>query len=483
MAFLCLCPEKSLEFGADEKLHRSAKEQFIHGVLESINFDSKKLILTLPGGGIAVAHLQGEEPKIAMDTSSSTIAAMTGSIQNYAYLVKKYLQLELHLPPNVTLEAIRERTPVSETELLCRLYSQLGTGMLSKLRGHFSFCIYDSTTVRVLAGRDCSGSIPLVQGKLSDNSLFICSSDIYPADAHSVIDIPPGHFKYGWHAGAIKFANQEADVRNSAQEANSAAQAALAGLFCRPADRARKSGRSSLDSNYSGRPRKGIQVDHSRNGRNSIDSSNPAKKADSHDWWRSDSQKTSPKQSNRRTTKSKSSLRAQDDRTPAAFVEKLGGPIREDPSSVTMLMAPLDASPCSHIASDSKGGSVVLANKSSKKNTGRKIGQVLNTKKDSSKAQLNGSVAQLAGPRSLVRVMQEGHSRNAHENKSKKTELSIGAMHTSNGKVPDRALIRTLQTEATSQQHRDDKQNLILSRSKSCGDMASVVGASVQTVQ
>jgi len=118
MAFLCLCPEKSLEFGADEKLHRSAKEQFIRGVLESINFDSKKLILTLPGGGIAAAHSQEEEPKIAMDTSSSTIAAMTGSIQNYAYLVKKYLQQELHLPPNVTLEAIRERTPVSVSSSL-----------------------------------------------------------------------------------------------------------------------------------------------------------------------------------------------------------------------------------------------------------------------------------------------------------------------------------------------------------------------------
>jgi len=50
-----------------------------------------------------------------------------------------------------------------------------------------------------------------------------------------------------------------------------------------------------------------------------------------------------------------------------------------------MLMASLDASPCSYIASDSKGGSVVLANKSFKKDTGRKIGKVMNTKKDSSK--------------------------------------------------------------------------------------------------
>ena len=114
MAFLCVCPEKSLEFGADEKLHRCTKEQFIRGVLESVNSSSgKKAILTLPGGGIAVESSDDTAPKIAADSDSSTIGALTGQIQNYAYLVKKYLQHELHLPHNVTLEAVRERMPVS----------------------------------------------------------------------------------------------------------------------------------------------------------------------------------------------------------------------------------------------------------------------------------------------------------------------------------------------------------------------------------
>ena len=114
MAFLCVCPEKSLEFGADEKLHRCTKEQFIRGVLESVNSSSgKKAIMTLPGGGIAVEFSDDTTPKIATDSDSSTIGALTGQIQNYAYLVKKYLQHELHLPQNVTLEAVRERMPVS----------------------------------------------------------------------------------------------------------------------------------------------------------------------------------------------------------------------------------------------------------------------------------------------------------------------------------------------------------------------------------
>lgn len=39
------------------------------------------------------------------------------SIQNYAYLVKKYLQEELGLPANVTLEAIKERNPITVRSL------------------------------------------------------------------------------------------------------------------------------------------------------------------------------------------------------------------------------------------------------------------------------------------------------------------------------------------------------------------------------
>lgn len=175
---------------------------------------------------------------------------------------------------------------------MSKLYTQMGTGMISKLRGHFSFCIYDATTVRVLAARDSSGLIPLVQGKLSDNSLFIASGDCYPRDAHSVTEIPPGYYKYGWHAGAVKFANSETEARHSAELASSAADVALAGLFCKPQEKTLKSRRSSLDSTGSAPPKHPERCQ--KNGvvrRHSMDSRPSKNRSDDCSWWRTNEKK------------------------------------------------------------------------------------------------------------------------------------------------------------------------------------------------
>ena len=50
--------------------------------------------------------------------------------------------------PSKTLETIEESRPVSEAELLCRMYRALGTSMLTKLKGEFSFVVFNAKTVR-----------------------------------------------------------------------------------------------------------------------------------------------------------------------------------------------------------------------------------------------------------------------------------------------------------------------------------------------
>jgi len=497
MAFLCVCPEKSLEFGADEKLHRSAKEQFVRGVLESVNLGSgNKAILTLPGGGIAVQHSDAA-PKIAIDPSSSTLGVLTGHIQNYSYLVKKYLQLELHLPQNVTLEAIRERMPVTETELLCKMYSQMGTGMISKLRGHFSFCIYDATTVRVLAARDCSGSVPLLQGKLSDNSLFIASGDTYPGDAREVEDIPPGHYKYGWHASSMKFANPESEARHSAEEASSAADAALAGLFCKPGDRITR--RSSFDSASLSQPRKTGSRRGSLEGpggrRLSMDSASSKTRADGRTWWRSNTGEetakpasTKPSKKRSRKPKAKHSLpsTALKAKSPAEqFINKLGWAVHEDSASVRMLMKLLEDSPCSLVVTDAADENLVFVNKSFEEQTGYRSEEVIGKNCRFLQAPPGGSIVQSPGSRTLRRAIQEGRSCSVRLINYKKNGsplfniCSIVPLRDREGRITHHVGMHTFQSFAEDHDSADAAQqkSSMLLKSRSCGDMASVISA------
>ena len=205
------------------------------------------------------------------------------------------------------------------------------------------WCIIHCLQVRVLAGTDCSGSIPMVQGKLSDNSLFIASRGFYPRDARDVEDIPAGHYKYGWHAGAMKFANPESEARHSAEEASSAANAALAGLFCKTTDRVGKPRRSSLDSAHLSHFRKSENrrksLDAVNVGRHSMDSASTKNRADGHDWWRSNEQHqhghghgSLPKSSKKSGKRSKKKQNTTASKTPKAkspaeeFINKLGKP-------------------------------------------------------------------------------------------------------------------------------------------------------------
>ena len=181
----------------------------------------------------------------------------------------------------------------------------------------------------------------MVQGKLSDNSLFIASRCFYPSDARDVEKIPAGHYKYGWHAGAMKFANPESEARHSAEEASSAANAALAGLFCKTTDRVGKPRRSSLDSAHLSHFHKSADrrksLDAVNVGRHSMDSASTKNRADGHDWWRSneqhqqrDAHSSLPKSSKKSGKRSKkkqnaAAFKASKAKSPAEeFINKLG---------------------------------------------------------------------------------------------------------------------------------------------------------------
>ena len=81
----------------------------------------------------------------------SFVSVLCGSLSNYAYLMTKYCLEELGLPSTVSLEAVRERIPIREAVLLCKLYDWLGTGMSTTLRGKLASCIYNFTCKRALA--------------------------------------------------------------------------------------------------------------------------------------------------------------------------------------------------------------------------------------------------------------------------------------------------------------------------------------------
>lgn len=51
------------------------------------------------------------------------------------------------LRPAMTLAAIEAERPVSEADLMCRLFQACGTSMLPKLKGEFAFVIFDAKTV------------------------------------------------------------------------------------------------------------------------------------------------------------------------------------------------------------------------------------------------------------------------------------------------------------------------------------------------
>lgn len=187
MAFICLSHKQLVSNSGQEELDEETKGKYSEEVQKALNGieagNADKLVLCLKGGGIAARGV-GRCPEMAVE--GAYIAVLSGNLQNYAYLVRKYCLEELSLPSQISLESIRELTPVREAALLCKLYERLGTGLLTKLRGKFAFCLFDSRSLRVLAARDCSGAVPLVSGETDDGFVFVASGDTIPPKAINV---------------------------------------------------------------------------------------------------------------------------------------------------------------------------------------------------------------------------------------------------------------------------------------------------------
>lgn len=217
MSFVCLSPAHVL--GDEVRQDESSPEEDtrVREALNAVEFPNKadKLVLTLPGGGISAPGV-GRDPEMAV--VGPFVAVISGSLHNYAYLVRKYCLEDLSLPAAISLEAIRERTPIREAALVCKLYERLGTGMLTKLRGKFAFCLYDSSTMRVLAARDPSGDVGLVQGRSAENMLFLACGESRPAGSHSCREIGAGQFVYGWGEDPKKYASPLQEVEKHATQ-------------------------------------------------------------------------------------------------------------------------------------------------------------------------------------------------------------------------------------------------------------------------
>lgn len=246
MAFVCMSPADLLRDDVPLDAAQHPADDIVQDALNAIDMGAKdKLVLCLPGGGIAAPGV-GRNPEMAV--VGPFVAVLSGSLQNYAYLVRKYCLEDLALPPAISLEAIRERTPIREAALVCKLYERLGTGMLTKLRGKFAFCLYDSSTRRVLAARDPSGEVPLCQGRADKDLLFLACGEARPQGAHRTADIAPGQFVYGWGADPKKYANPAEEVEKHATQAVGAASMALKGIKLKPDAGKKPGGRRSLDS-------------------------------------------------------------------------------------------------------------------------------------------------------------------------------------------------------------------------------------------
>lgn len=228
MAFVCLSPSRCVDCDKADAVSRGESKEEVQAALNALDFGGvDKLVLCLPGGGIAARGF-GRCPEMAVE--GCFIAVLSGSLQNYAYLVRKYCLEELSLPTTISLEAIRDLTPVRETALLCKLYERLGTGMLTKLRGKFAFCLFDSSTMKVLAARDASGAVPLITGDTPNGFLFVASGETLPRGAQNIKEVEPGQYIYGWRTPSVKYANRQDIVEKSAAEAVDAAAAALKGI-------------------------------------------------------------------------------------------------------------------------------------------------------------------------------------------------------------------------------------------------------------
>ncbi|CAK4203145.1 unnamed protein product [Aphanomyces euteiches] len=122
----------------------------------------------------------GAQPLVSDD--GTITLAVNGEVYNY-----KELMAGLSTP-----YAFKTK---SDCEVIIPLYKQYGTDFLPKLRGMFSFVLYDSSKDLLIAARDHMGITPLYYGYGADGSVWFASE--MKALEHGCVRFdlfPPGHF-------------------------------------------------------------------------------------------------------------------------------------------------------------------------------------------------------------------------------------------------------------------------------------------------
>ncbi|TMW58366.1 hypothetical protein Poli38472_009925 [Pythium oligandrum] len=147
-------------------------------------------IRVFPEKGIAIEHERlaivdpesGAQPLVSTDADESITLAVNGEIYNH-----KQLAAELKTPYTFRTK--------SDCEVIIPLYMEHGVEFLNKLRGMFSFVLYDAKKQVLIAARDHMGITPLYYGYGADGSVWFASE--LKALEHGCVrfePFPPGHF-------------------------------------------------------------------------------------------------------------------------------------------------------------------------------------------------------------------------------------------------------------------------------------------------
>lgn len=133
----------------------------------------------------------GEQPLVSED--GNIIVAANGEIYNYQEL---YKELTIDYKPKTG----------SDCEVILPLYMEHGDAFPQKLRGMFSFILYDKSKDQFLITRDHIGITPLYIGWANDGSVYIASEmKSLVKECAKFQNFPPGHTYTNKGPNANKF--------------------------------------------------------------------------------------------------------------------------------------------------------------------------------------------------------------------------------------------------------------------------------------
>eukprot|EP00798_Chlamydomonas_sp_ICE-L_P020938 gene20938-27786_t len=167
LGFAVLCVQKALEFSiTDHKLHRATKDKELHEELEKLtNVEPSTYFYQLGGGCRIIGPTEDGDALLTSACVGDSVAAFKGSLSNLQELAQMYVP-----------EPEKGSGQATPAEVICHMYLEVGVDLLTKLRGRFVFCMYESKQGRVLAARDGSGEVDLYQGHSPNEGLVIAST-------------------------------------------------------------------------------------------------------------------------------------------------------------------------------------------------------------------------------------------------------------------------------------------------------------------